>query len=96
MIPADAPDWYQYTVNESQAGTCLGKGIGLSRRVNVARDKAMLKAQTELASKITNLNSDTLISLTNTRLVHQKQIREGKYWRVYVVLETEADSIRKE
>ena len=86
LVPADAPAWY-ITKPETQ-GYLYGRGMARSRRVNIARDKAILKAQAELAEL---LNSDSTLTvpveLKNTLIKEKKQIKEGKQWRVYVLLE---------
>ena len=86
LIPADAPAWY--SAKPEVQGYLYGRGMARSRRVNIARDKAVLKAQAELAEL---LKSDSTLSvpveLKNTLIKEQKQIREGKHWRVYVLLE---------
>lgn len=95
MLPADAPEWY---LNATGQDNMVGRGMGRSRRVQIARDKALMQAQAELAKKFFPVDKDSVQSLPPTRIAHQKQQREGKLWRVYLVLEAELDSslIKKE
>jgi len=91
LLPADAPAWYVQKPQTS--GYFYGKGMARSKRVTVARDKAMLQAQAELAKEIKNDSLSIDISeLKNSIIKQQKQIQEGKHWRVYVLLEMPVDS----
>lgn len=86
LVPADAPSWY--LAKPETEGYAYGRGMARSRRVNIARDKAVLKAQAELAELIkTDSTLATPVELKNTRIKEQTQVREGKQWRVYVLLE---------
>ncbi len=87
LVPADAPAWY--TAKPEVEGFLYGRGMARSRRVNIARDKAVLKAQAELAEILKSDSTLTVpVELKNTLIKEQKQIQEGKQWRVYVLLET--------
>ncbi len=86
LVPADAPVWY--TAKPETQGFIYGRGMARSRRVNIARDKAVLKAQAELAELLKSGSTLTVpVELKNTLIKKQKQIQEGKQWRVYVLLE---------
>ncbi len=87
LVPADAPAWY--TAKPETRGFMYGRGMARSRRVNIARDKAILKAQAELAVLLKTDSTLTVpVELKGTAIKEQLQIREGKQWRVYVLLET--------
>lgn len=86
QIPADAPDWYRDPPHSQQY--VYGKGMAVSRRINIARDKAILLAQAELAEKIGTLVIRTEdVELEQGIIKEQKQTLEGDHWRVYVLLE---------
>ena len=87
LVPADAPAWY--SAKPDAPGFLYGRGMARSSRVNIARDKAILKAQAELAELLKSDSALTVpVELKNTLIKEQRQIREGKQWRVYVLLET--------
>ena len=90
LIPADAPAWF---VDEPDIkGYIHAKGMARSRRINIARDKALMKAQAELAMKINPDSLGGMIQLENLSIKKQEQVQEGNLWRVYVLVEMAVDS----
>lgn len=86
LLPADAPEWYRQLPQSPEY--IYGKGMSRSKRMTIAREKAMLLAQTDLAQKI---NKDSLtgkeIELTRGIVKEQHSVQEGGRWRVYVLME---------
>jgi len=86
LIPVDAPAWFQELPESSEY--VYGKGMAVSRKVTIAREKALLLAQADLAEKIKRevLDSEG-IELSRGVVREQQKIKEGERWRVYVLLE---------
>jgi len=90
FIPDEsAPAWF----NEMPADTFkfYARGQARSQRLNLAVDKARLSAQADLArqvqAKYPGKFDDAEIPISGAIVLHQKKIRDGKYWNVYLVLE---------
>ena len=86
LIPVDAPAWYQELPQSNEY--IYGKGMAVSRRVTIAREKALLLAQADLAEKI---KKEVLavegIELNRGVIKEQHKTQDGDHWRVYVLLE---------
>jgi hypothetical protein len=92
-----APEWFK-NIPESDT-VYYAAATAKSSRANIARDKAIMKAQVELAAKLRSAGSpkgadagdDTSDELDevikNVITSKQTQIQEGRLWRVYVLLE---------
>jgi hypothetical protein len=84
-----APAWF----NELPADTIkfFARGQARSLRLNLAVDKARLSAQADLARqlqvKYPQRYENKEVPVSGAIVLHQKKIRDGKYWKVYLVLE---------
>lgn len=86
QFDVDAPEWYKQVPQSDDF--IYGKGVAHSAREAIARDKALLIAQTELAKKISRDSLDSqVVMLKNGILKEQKTVRDGNRWRVYVLME---------
>jgi len=101
-ILKNAPDWFKTIPVED--GVLYAIGTAKSRRLNLASDKAVTKAQISLAEQVKLktesaggadtedvTESDLDIVLKKSLIKNQTQIKEGKLWRVYVLLEMELE-----
>jgi len=101
-ILKNAPDWFKTIPVEK--GILYAIGTAKSRRLNLASDKAVTKAQISLAEQVKLktesaggadtedvTESDLDIVLKKSLIKNQTQIKEGKLWRVYVLLEMELE-----
>ncbi len=86
QIPVDAPAWYRELPQSEEF--IYGKGMAISKRVNIARDKALIQAQADLAEKISDkVLSTEMIELNQGIIKEQQNTQDGDRWRVYVLLE---------
>ena len=101
-ILKNAPDWFKNIPN--QDGFIYGIGTAKSRRLNLASDKAVTKAQISLAEQVKKKTESTIgadsdeisesdlnVVLTKSVIKNQTQIKEGKLWRSYVLIEMEIE-----
>jgi len=101
-ILKNAPDWFKTIPVED--GVLYAIGTAKSRRLNLASDKAVTKAQISLAEQVKLktesaggadtedvTESDLDIVLKKGLIKNQTPIKEGKLWRVYVLLEMELE-----
>ncbi len=95
VVPGDAPDWYAAALHDSTK--LIGLGFAKSRRLPLARNKAMLEAQADLADKM-NQHPDSVftISLGKTKVLNQTRFQKGRFWQVYVRLALDSDSLIQE
>ncbi len=91
--PADVPDWYVASLQDT--GKLTGLGFAGSRHLPIARNKAMLEAQADLARKL-DQHPDSVfsVSLGKTKVLNQTRLQKGKIWQVYVRLALESDSLK--
>jgi len=98
-----APAWYQRLPQKE--GMLYAAAKGRSLRPNMARNKAVMQAQKQLAAQVEALNQpDSLkiktgggaqaaeqenggVLLTKAIIKNQKQVKKGKYWYVFVLME---------
>ncbi|GEM_PF-3272501 len=98
QIAKNVPNWFRRLPDKEGFYFAVGKGE--SRRPNLARDKAVLKAQRNLLEQLSvksanthsgvqavDENRPTPQVLSKTFIKKQKQIRDGQNWIVYVLLE---------
>ncbi len=93
-VASDAPEWYVASLHDSTR--LIGLGFAKSSRLPLARNKAMLEAQADLANKM-NRHPDSVftISLGKTKVLNQTRFQKGKVWQVYVRLALDSDSLDK-
>ena len=92
LAPVDAPEWYVDALHDSTG--LVGLGFARSRRLPLARNKAMLEAQADLADKM-NRHPDSVftISLGKTKILNQTRFQKENVWQVYVRLAMDSDSL---
>ena len=87
-----------------QDGFVYAVGAASSRNLSIASDKAVTKAQISLAEQIKNktetpggadtenvTDDDLYVVLNKSLIKEQSQIKDGKLWRVYILLEMQID-----
>ncbi len=99
-LPPKAPEWFRYLPKAE--GKLYARGTALSSNRSIATEKAMFKAQKELADLVENQQNETAsgaksasdrdseiseVRLNNFRVVKQQNVQEGNKWRAYVLLE---------
>ncbi len=92
QTPKDAPEWYVDALHDSTR--LVGLGFARSRRLPLARNKAMLEAQANLANKM-NRHPDSVftISLGKTQILNQTRFQKEKVWQFYVRLALASDTL---
>lgn len=81
----NAPNWALHP--PQQEGYVYAIGQATSSRPEIARRKAMLNARVKLAEKLSQ-QGDSLNSLLRwSRVKDEKQVKQGKGWQSFVLME---------
>ena len=81
----NAPSWFK--TYPQQEGFLYAAGQATSSRPEIARRKAMLNARLKLAEKLKQQGDSLNTLLRWSRVKEEKQIRQGKRWQSFVLLE---------
>jgi len=99
-LPAESPEWFRHLPQKK--GVLYARGTAISSNRTVAEEKAMFRAQKELAELVEKQQNETgsgakmasddeeiisEIQLNNFRVLNQQKVQEGNKWRAYVLLE---------
>ncbi len=79
------PEWAIHVPLED--GYIYAVGQAQSTRPEIARRKAMLDARVKLAKKLSSKGDSLTILLQGSKIKQEKQIRTGKHWQSFVLME---------
>ena len=99
-LPAATPAWFRRLPQKE--GVLYARGTAVSSNRTIAEEKALFKAQKELAALVEKRQNETSpgaktagddediiseVRLNNFRVIKQQKVQEGNKWRAYVLLE---------